>query len=404
MALFDYQAVDSSGKTKKGQLDAPNLKQAQLKLQGMGLFPVELGEAKNKGSALRRRTQGTGRISKASITSFTRQFSVLTGAGIPYDKALEVLIQENQDPAFGPILADIRQEITEGSSLAAALESRSQHFPQMYRAMVRAGEAGGTLAKVLEELTRFREDNEKLTQKIQNALIYPMIMSVLGMGIVIFMMTFILPKITPIFGQFRVELPLPTRVVIFMSSLLTDHFLITAGFLGVLFFSIRRWQKTEKGLLYRDQVLLKIPVVGHLARQMVFYRFVQTLGTLLESGVEMKQALTILRGVLVNRVYEGPMDQMIDDIANKGLDLSAAMRKTGLFPAGLLQMIRVGEESSRLESMLEKVADNLNREMGANVERMVALLEPAMILAMALMVGFIVLAVMLPLFELNQLL
>lgn len=404
MALFEYEALDAAGKAKKGKIDAPNAKQAGVKLQAQGLFVMGLKSAQAKGNRLWPRLSRRSKVPPRTITSFTRQFAVLAGSGIPYDRALDILTQENQDPQFQPLLADIKSEITEGSSLAAALEARPKHFPRMYAAMVRAGEAGGTLATVLEELARFREENERLSQKIQNAMIYPMIMALLGLGIILFMLTFILPKITPIFGQFAVDLPLPTQLVVWTSEVVSEHYLLVLLLFAALLGGIKYWMSTPAGELARDRALLTLPVVGSLSRQMVVYRFCQTLGTLLASGVELKHSLRILKGVLGNRVYEDPFDEMANDIASRGLDLSAAMRKTGLYPASVVQMIRVGEESDRLDDMLAKISANLQKEVAHSVERLVAFLEPVMILAMAVMVGFIVLAVMLPLFQLNQLL
>ncbi|MDT8445317.1 MAG: type II secretion system F family protein [bacterium] len=404
MALFEYQCLDQAGKNHKGKTDAPNARQAAAKLQAKGWYVIELKPAKAKNSLFQWRGQRKQKVPAKTITAFTRQFSVLATAGIPYDRALDILIQENQDQSFQTLLADIKSEITEGSSLAAALESRPRHFPGMYAAMVRAGEAGGTLAQVLDELTRFREEDERLGQKIQNAMIYPAIMAVLGMLIILFMLTFILPKITPIFSQFEAELPLPTQVVVWTSEVVSEHFILVALTFAGAFWGIRSWLKTPKGELLKDRILLKLPVIGHLTQQMILYRFCQTLGTLLSSGVELKHSLAILKGVLGNRIFEDPFDEMSNDIASRGMDLSAALKKTGLYPASVVQMIRVGEESDQLDNMLSKISSNLQKEVTHAVERLVALLEPVMILVMALLVGFIVLAVMLPLFQLNQLL
>ncbi|OGH00917.1 MAG: hypothetical protein A2600_03440 [Candidatus Lambdaproteobacteria bacterium RIFOXYD1_FULL_56_27] len=404
LALFEYQAVEKGGRNLKGKIDAPNLKQAAARVQSQGLFLVSITQAKAQGQRVRWQFRPRQKVHPRTITAFTRQFSVLAASGIPYDRALDILIQENQDPLFQPLLADIKAEVNEGSSLAAALESRPDDFPKMYAAMVRAGEAGGTLPQVLDELTRYREENEKLANKIQNAMIYPAIMAVLAMAIIVFMMTFILPKITPIFSQFDVALPLPTRIVIFFSELLSNHYLLVVLALGTAVWAARTWVKTPKGELGRDKLLLKLPVVGKLVSEMVLYRFCKTLGTLLSSGVELKEGLGILKGVMGNRVFEDPFDELIQDIANRGMDLSAALKKTGLFPSSVVQMVRVGEEGDQLEAMLGKVAQSRQQEVSFSVERLVSVLEPFMILVMAGMVGFIVLAVMLPLFQLNQLL
>lgn len=404
MALFEYQAINKAGTTEKGKLDAANLKAATSKLQSQGLYLTSLKQLKERKQGKKFQFQSKAKIPAKTITSFTRQFAVLASSGIPYDRALDILIQENEDPKFQPLLAEIKAEISEGSSLAAALESRPNYFPKMYSAMVRAGEAGGRLNQVLEEMARFREESEKLNQKIQNAMIYPLIMAVLAMGIIVFMMTFILPKITPIFTQFEMDLPLPTQVIVFCSDMISNHFILFVLTVSGFVFAVKSWMRTAKGKMIVDRLLLKTPVVGHLVKEMIYYRFCKTLGTLLSSGVELKKSLTIIKGVLGNKVFEAPFDDIITDIANKGLDLSQALKKSGQYPSSVVQMIRVGEEGDQLEAMLNKVAQNRQTEVASAVERLVAVLEPFMILAMAGMVGFIVLAVMLPLFQLNQML
>ncbi|MBU2513017.1 type II secretion system F family protein [bacterium] len=404
MALFEYQAIDKSGRTKKGKVDAASVKQATAKLKGMGLRPLAISSAKDK----KHRSEPSGKNSRSSIpskviTGFTRQMSVLISTGIPYDKALEILIEESENATFQHVLADIRGRVIEGSSLAAALQPRVNLFSKMYVAMVRAGEAGGTLGQVMSKLADSREEQEELVSKIQGAMIYPAIMSLLGLGIVIFMITFIIPKIVPIFQQFDIDLPLPTRIVLGTSNFISSNWIMLV-FVSVLFLVFAyRFTKSRTGEKLVDTILLKLPFIGSLIRKIVVFRFTETLGTLLISGVELKQSLEIVKFVVGNRVFEDKFEQIIIDITKKGMDLSQALRKTGAFPLMATQMIRVGEESSTLEEMLERIAIIQEKEVKRSLEKSIALLEPIMILLMALSVGFIVMAVMLPMFKLNQL-
>lgn len=406
MAIFEYRAINKQGKTEKGKVDASTLKQATAKLKIKGLHPLSIHSSKtrqtNKSKTEKRQLRSN--VPSKVITGFTRQLSVLISTGIPYDKALEILIEEAENAAFQAILSEIKAKITEGSSLANALQDHTALFSKMYVAMVRAGEAGGTLGKALGQLVHSREENEELVSKIQGALIYPIIMSVMGIGIVVFMILFIIPKIIPIFQQFNIELPLPTRIVLGTSSFVAGNWGSLLIAFAVLIALGMRFAKTRKGKKFKDRVLLRLPVVGQLIRKIVVFRFTETLGTLLASGVNLKQSMEIVKYVVANLVFEDKFDQIITDITKKGLNLSHALRKTGEFPLTVIQTIRVGEESSKLDEMLGRIAIIQEQEVKRSLEKSVALLEPVMILAMAFMVGFIVLAVMLPMFKLNQLL
>jgi type II secretory pathway component PulF len=403
MALFEYRAVDKNGKKLKGKIDAPNHKQAAAKLQNQDLYIVSLTSTKK--SLISFSTQNKlsySKIPTTIITNFTRQFSVLTGTGVPYDRAFEILIQECENAKFQNILSAMKSQIMEGSSMANALQSHPQIFSKMYIALVKAGEAGGTLSAVLERAAQSREDSEELTNKIKGALIYPIVLLIVAIGIVAFMATFLIPKISPIFLQFNVTLPLPTRMVIAMSNFITSNWwlLIIAIIFSVLLF--RYLISTNLGEKMKDTFLLKFPVVGKAIHQIIIFRFTRTLGTMLTSGVELKQALAIIKQVLGNRVFEDIFESVIINITKKGMDLSQALRKTELFPPSVTQMIRVGEESSKLEFMLTKISESLEKDVKQTIDKSVALLEPITILWMACVVGYILMAIMLPMFEINQ--
>lgn len=404
MALFDYQAIDHKGKEVKGKIDAANEKAAKLTLQQQRLYVHSLKVAKESKRHGKKHAGSQGKVSSGELANFTRQFATLQATAIPYDKALEVMIQESKESPLIGVMSEMKSKITEGQSLAQALEGFKQIFSGMYIAMVRAGEAGGTLPQVMERLAKFMEEQEELKSKVQGAMIYPLIMITLGIGIVIFMLTFILPKITPIFEQFNVELPFPTRAVLFLSDVITGGWWALIILVGGGIYGFKRFKSTEKGKYRIDQTLLRIPVLNKLLNKIYHFRFTQTLAVLMGSGVDLKQSLSIVSRVMGNRVYEEKFAEVTEDITKKGLDLSQALKRTKLFPPSLLQMIRVGEESGELETMLDKVALNLDKEVSRALEKALALLEPMMILLMAVMVGFIVLAVMLPMFELNQML
>ncbi len=404
MALFDYRFINKAGKKQNGKIDADSIKQATAKLQAQGLYLVSIRSAKKRSGESPKKEKRLKRSAIPShvVTGFTRQFAVLTSTGIPYDRAMEILIQECRHTKFQHVLSAMKSHIMEGSSLAQALQAQPHIFSKMFVALVRAGEAGGTLAEVMERLAASRESGEDLAAKIKSALIYPAVLFLVAIGIVIFMITFLLPKISPIFVQFKVALPLPTRIVITVSDFVMLYWIPLSVGLICLFFALGKLLSTGIGAELRDRLYLNVPVLGKAIRKVVIFRFTQTLGTLLSSGVELEQSLLIVRNVMGNRVYESAFDRVATDITKKGMDLSQSLRRTELFPPSVTQMIRVGEESSRLESMLGKISDILEKEVRQTIEKAVALLEPLTILWMASVVGFIILAIMLPMFEINR--
>ncbi len=407
MAIFHYKTINSSGKVVKNKIDATSLRNAQTRLQNNGVYILSITPAKKALFSFQKSTNKSlskSKLPQTVITQFIKELSVLVSTSIPYDKALEVLLEETDNVKFQSILSEIKAQILEGSSLANAIAKYPQIFPTMEVAMIRSGEEGGNLGAVLLQIAAFKEEAAALRSKVQGAMIYPIIMMVLGVVIVIFMMTFILPKILPIFSQFKVKLPLPTRIVMFMSDSLIHDWPIILIVIGALIVFANRFSKTKKGRFLIDRFALLIPVFGAMQKKLIIYRFTQTLGTMLKNSVDMQQALDIVMPTLGNKFFEKQLEVITDLVTKKGLDLSQALRQTNLFPNSVLQMIRVGETTSRLESMLQSISTNMEKDVKQTIDRAISLLEPALILGMSAGVGFIVLAVMLPMFQLNQLL
>lgn len=405
MAIFGYKAINRDGKTVKGTIDATSEKLAVSKLQSQNLYVSSIHPVKEKRFFIKEKSLTARRksIPSTEITAFIRQFSVLASTGIPYDKSFDILSQECQHAGFKTVLVDMKAHIAEGGSLANTMQKFPDIFSRMHVAMVRSGETGGTLPEVLKRMADAREEGESISNKIRGALVYPIIMVVVAILIVVFMLTFILPKITPVFKQFNVQLPLPTRIVIFCSEALINHWFIFFLGLGGTFFTLKKIKATSKGEWWFDRLALKIPVLGKVLEKMIIYRFTQTLGIMLSSGIDLRATLKVIKYVVGNRVYEDIFDQLSKDITEKGLDLSYVLKKTGLFPPTITQLVRVGEETSQLEVMLSKISEILEREIKQTVEKAISLLEPLTILWMAAVVGFILLAVMMPMFEINNL-
>jgi type II secretory pathway component PulF len=405
VTLYSYRAVTTAGKTERGTLQAASETDARSDLRERGLYPLDIRTSQavrlNWAKILR---LGRGpRLTVQQLAVFTRQLATLLQATIPYDTAIGLILQETSDLEFKSMLADVRGRVVEGAYLADALANYPGYFPAMVVNMIRAGETSGTLVAVLQRLADYYDNVSRLRTKITAALVYPAFMTVFGFTVVIFMVTFIIPRISRLFESFGAALPLPTRILIASSNLITGYWWLLLILLGGAGYGAGRYLKTEKGQLLKDRAELATPVLRGFRRKVILQRFTQTLATLLKSGVELKTALTVATEVMENRLYLQAMDHVIFDVQNKGLPFSVALRRVSGFPEDLCQMVAIGEETATLDSMLETVANRLSQEVSATLDAATSLFEPVLILAMGAVVGFIVISVLLPLLQLNQL-
>lgn len=405
MPLFTYRALNAAGQTEKGTLQAVSEKEVQAVLRDRAFYPLAIRRSR----PLRLSLQGWLRfgrepgLSAKELAAFTRQLSILLQATVPYDAALGMIQQESSSAALRTALADVRGRVVEGAYLADALGAYPHLFPALVVNMVRSGEASGTLVMILGRLADYFETVHRLRTRVASALIYPAFMLVFSTAVVGFMVTYIVPKITRLFENFDTALPVPTRVLIAISEVVTNQWwaillgMVAAGW-GLAWF-LRR----EQGRALRDRVELSLPLWRDLRRKLILQRLAQTLGTMLRSGVELKEALGVTREVLENRVYLRAMERVIFDVQNRGLPLAVAMRRAGVFPEDLCQMVAIGEETASLDAMLENVANRLSYEVTSTMDAATALFEPVMILIMGAVVGFIVVSILLPMLQLNQL-
>jgi type II secretory pathway component PulF len=405
MTLYSYRAATAAGATEKGTLQAASEGDAKTTLRERGLYPLDLRATQ----ALRldwRRLLRFGRAPSLTVQQlavFTRQLATLLQATIPYDTALGLILQETSDVTFKAVLADVRGRVVEGAYLADALSSFPAYFPPMSINMIRAGETSGTLVAVLQRLADYYDHVGRLRTKVVAALVYPAFMTAFGFAVVVFMVTFIIPRITRLFESFHAVLPLPTRVLIGVSNLLTGYWWAMLPLVAAAVYGARRYLGTEDGQMWRDRIELKLPVIGDFRRKVILQRFTETLATLLKSGVELKAALAVSTEVMENRLYLQAMERVIFDVQNKGLPFSVALRRASGFPEDLCQMVAIGEETATLAGMLETVATRLALEVTSTLEAATALFEPVLILAMGLVIGFIVVSILLPLLQLNTL-
>ena len=405
MALYSYKALTAGGKTERGTLNAASENEARSTLQGRNVFPLEIRPSRpfqfSLGSLFNLSREP--RLPVQGVASFARQFATLLDATIPYDSALDMILDQTKDIAFKAVLSDVRGRVVEGAYLADAFGRYPLMFPPMVVNMVRSGEASGTLPLIMHRLADYYENVSRQRSKIASAMVYPAFMMVFGTGVVVFMLTSIIPKITALFDNFGAQLPLPTRFLIATSNILTGYWWLLLIMIFVAAWSLTHYLRTEKGKMARDRLELKIPFWKDLRQKVLLERFAQTLSTMLNSGVELKEALIVSKQVMENRLYLAAMENVTFDVQNKGLPLATAMRRTERFPEDMCQMIAIGEETASLAPMLDTVQNRLSREVNAMMDGATALFEPIMILGMGLVVGFIVVSILLPLLQLNQL-
>ncbi len=412
MPIFHYQAFDATGALHKGTQDAANESEVRQLLRSKDLFPKEIRTSRfTRKSNKAKSSEGfklpefaKRRNYAKSLMLFTRQLEVLLDATIPYDKAFQLIIPQTEDHSFQSILSDIRGRLLEGESLANSMEKHPEAFPAMYISMVRSGENGGNLGMIMKRLADYYERQDRLRSQIRSAMIYPAFMTVFGFAVVVFMVTNIVPKITRIFESRDAALPLPTRLLIGLSELLSGNLLVLAVVVLLMILSGTIFLRSPSGRRFRDWTELKLPMFNRIWIKILVARYCQTLGTLLKSGVDLKTSLEISKHVVVNRRFISALDKMIIDVNNKGVPLSAAMGKLEYFPEYVRHVVAIGEEAARVDELLEKVADRMQEEIQSLVEALTALLQPALILLMGGIVGFIALAVLLPMLSMNQLL
>lgn len=406
MPAYAYTGLTKAGKAVKGIENADNVAALKQNLKRIGIFLTAVTETaqQSTGTSTGREIDLSAlfdRISQKVIARNTRLLATLLCAGVTLPESLQALTEQVESQRFKRILSDIANKVNEGSSLADALSRYPDLFLPLYLNMVRAGEASGSLETVLLRIADFMDQQEELKGKVTSAMIYPAIMTVLSGGIVIMLMVNVVPQITEMFDGMNAELPWNTKFLIWLSNLLASWWFLIAIGIGVLVWLFRRWRATEIGRATFDTVVLKLPIIGDMARKLSVARFARTLATMLASGVQLLQALDIVRSLLGNWVLEKVVATARDNI-REGEGIAPALKRSGQFPALVTHMIAVGERSGQLEQMLTDVANAYDREVNIALTRMTAMLEPLMIVAMGGSVGFIVFSIMQPIMMLNQ--
>ncbi len=397
MPTFRYTVVTPEGVEKKGTLDAETLGSARGKLRADGLYPLSLEEETGKGRIF----PGLSLLGRQEVLPLlTRQLSTLVGAGVPVVGALTSLSAQVDDAETRAVLADVAESVRGGTSLGRAVESHPEAFPELYASMVRAGEESGTLPLSLSRLADHLEDQERTKNRVRSALTYPVLMACVAALVVIFLMSFVVPRIVGVFSHLGQALPIPTRILIAISHFLAGWWwalLLLAA--GALLWG-RRSLSTEKGKRARDAFSLRLPIVGRILHLSALSRFARTLSTMAAAGIPIDRALRIVAPVVGNLVLADRISASADRVV-EGASLSEALKTHAEIPPTLVQMVAAGEESGKLDFLLEKLADALDGEIEARLSRALSLLEPIIILLMAAVVAFIVISVLLPLLNIS---
>lgn len=415
MPIFEYQALDVAGRQAKGRIDADTPREARAKLRGRGVHVTQIKAIAFDGAPVKATAEGLvvgksrrGLLAKLlrgraqyEITMLTRQFATLLRAGIPVSDALNALVEQIDNRDVEAAFRDVKEKVTQGATLADALGQHPHYFSDLYANMVRAGEASGNLDIILERLSTFMQKQARMRGKVSAVMAYPAIMSFIGTGVVTFLMVDVVPKITKTISKKGGELPTPTVILMGISDFLQFYWwavLIAALLLSVNFYL---FVKTERGRLLFDAAILRLPIFGELFRKQSVSRFATTFSTLLQSGIPVLECLGILKKIIGNQVLANTLEEVKKRIM-EGADIASPLRASGVFPSVVSYMISVGEQSGHLDEVLARISEAYDEEIEITTAKVTGMIEPVIIFILAVVVGFIVLAVMLPIIQMSD--
>jgi general secretion pathway protein F len=403
MPLYFYKAVNREGESVEEQREAPDEGALLAALQSEGLLPIRIAPASSKPFAWLRLGRGRSGISRKDIALFTHELLTLLQAGLPLDRALTVLVELTESqPPLNAMIARVLEQVKGGKQLSDALGAQSGVFSRFYLNLIRAGEAGGALEQVLERLADYLERSRELRETVSTAMVYPAILVTMSALSLLLLLTFVVPQFNEMFESAGKELPIPTQIVIGVAEGLRDYWwALPLVFMAVV--SYFRYQMADPDRRYVwDQRFLAIPLVGDLIRKVEVANFARTLATLMGNGVSLLTALTIVKETLNNRVVVEKIGHAAESLKEGG-GLSAPLVDSGLFPTLAVQMVKLGEESGHLTEMLEKVAVTYDKEVKTAVQRLLALLEPILIVGLGIVIGGIIISILMAILSVNDL-
>lgn len=397
MPEFIYKAQNESGNILKGRMEASDEMYVLQSLKTKGYYPVEI---KRMAPSRDIKMDIFGKVGLKDIAVFCRQFATVISAGLTIVSGLDIMRQQTENHKLKTILDKVFEEVQKGRSLSETMR-QFKEFPALFINMVEAGEASGRLDEMLERMAVFYEKESKLKQKIKSAMMYPVIISIFAIVVVIFLVTNIMPMFVDMFKGFNAELPLPTRIVLGLSDVFRNYWYIVIISITVIIYALKRYGKTEEGRYKAHSIMLKLPIFGKINKKVLTSRFARTLSILMGSGIPIIQAMEIVEKTITNAVVEKGIKKCREDI-RKGSALSKPIAEIGIFPPMLIEMISIGEETGTLDTMLSKTAQFYDEEVDILVAGLTTLIEPVIIVVLGGVIGFIIVSIMLPMFDMYQ--
>jgi general secretion pathway protein F len=403
MPVFIYRAADRRGQTIDGVMEAADARSVVERLHKEAYYPIRVvPHAERAGWFRLGSPSSSGSIRQGDLLTFTQQLATLFEAGMPLDRALGILEELSTTPRLKTLVGDLLRSVRSGASLSDALaKHHPRPFTRLYINMVRAGEKGGVLEVSLRRLAEFLEARAAFREAIVSALAYPAVITVVGAGAIIFLLTFVIPRFATIFSDLGQAIPLPTQILLAVSGTVQQYWWVIVGVVLAAILAWRIWTGTPEGRVQWDQALLGMPIVGRLTTKIETARFCRTLGTMLKSGVPVLGAMAVVGDMMTNQIV-GRWVSRVADAVKRGTTIASALSEHARFPALAVHMVRVGEETGRLEEMLLKVADTFETDVRVELKRVVGLLEPSIILLMGVVVAFIVVAMLMAIFSINE--
>lgn len=404
MGTYSYDATSKEGRDITGVIEADDEHTAVQRIQEMGYFPIKVDKAREgEGGILSKLLSPIGSgVGSKDLMNFTYQLGVLLEAGFPLEKSLSIQSELTEKKALKDIVDEILSHVRNGKSFSDALSRFPSIFPAFYVNMVRAGEAGGFLEDTISKMTAYLENTQTMKDDVQSALIYPVILVVVGSGTIIILLTFVVPMFTQIFADMEAALPLPTKILLVVSNWFRNFWWAFLLLLAGAFVTARAYLKSEQGKRWWDNFRFKLPVIGKLFKEIIVSRFARTLGTLLASGVPILNSLQIVGGALGSEKMSGIIASVRESV-RKGRGISEPLRNNDIFPTLAVHMVTIGEDTGKLDHMLIKIAERFDIEVKITTKRLLTLFGPILILAMGVIVTFILISILLAMLTINEL-
>jgi len=403
MPPFSYKVKMPNGSISDGVIVAADQNAAIAKLKNQRAIILEIDPIKESiFDVIQKYNPLKPGVNAKDLVIFSRQLSTLVSAGVPLVQGLTVLIEQIESPAFKKVVTEVRESIEAGVSIADSMKKHPEAFTELYVSMIKAGEVGGILDVILDRVSIYLEKAEEMKAKVVGAMVYPLVIAVVAVGVAVFLLTVVIPKFRDIFASFGAELPWPTKVLIAASNFLQHNIIFLIIGVGAAIFFAVRFYNTKYGKYYVDGMMLKLPVFGLIMKKVAVSKFTRTLATLVKSGVPILQALDTVATTSGNKVIEEAILKAKDAV-KEGSKISEPLKESQLFPPMVVQMISVGEETGNLDTMLSKIAEFYDQEVDASIKGLTSMIEPLVMVVMGLVVGFMVIAMFMPMFSLGGL-